>query len=139
MKSSNSISPSRRRLRIRMRRRQRLLVFLGTLVLFAGVTSGIFLAGALLRAELADTAIELGMPETDRREAILASPGNYLRSVLGNEKLDTLLLDIKFKHMEKIRATRDKALDLAVLNTTGQDFIPPPFGISIEALQSGFA
>ena len=124
MKSTRSLSAAERPSPHKIGSRKLALIALGTLMLVGIVFSGLFLSGAYFRSHIADKITELGLPATERRQSILSSPGNYLRSVFSSEEIETLLIDIKFKHMAKLRAARDEALEKNVINTTGDDFVP---------------
>jgi hypothetical protein len=101
-----------------------LAIFTVSILMIIGLTTGGFLVGLSKRSQVFDAAVARGLPEQNRMQAVLDGPGNYLRSILGEEEPEKLLFDIKFKHMERIRASRDKALELGVLNTSSEDFVP---------------
>ncbi len=105
-------------------RRKRITILAVSILALTGIVTVSFLVGTAMLPKINEAAKNLGMPDEGRRKAILAGPGNYMSSLFSAEQPEKLLIDIKFNHMKKLRATRDEALELDVLNSTGQDFVP---------------
>ncbi len=123
MKTLRSVPAMKRKNWVLARRRLFTMWVAGTLIV-VGLIAGGFIVGLTQKSRLVGTLKSLGAPVFDKTGAVLDGPGNYLRSALSAESLDTLLIDIKFKHIEKIRTTRKEVLKLGVLNTTAEDFVP---------------
>jgi len=85
---------------------------------------GSFIFGATQRERAIDYVAQFGLSGQNLLSSIIAAPVNYLHSVFFSPELETLVVDIKFKHIEKVRLSREKALAVNVLNTTGEDFVP---------------
>jgi hypothetical protein len=58
------------------------------------------------------------------REALLKWPARYMASLSSEADLPTLVIDIKFKHQENLRAKREAALNLGMLIQEEGDLVP---------------
>lgn len=88
------------------------------------ISAALFVLGVESRHGIWELADDLGLPDHDRGQAVRAAPANYIRALMSGKKPEKLLIDIKFKDMEKLRAKREEALKRNVLNTTDSDFVP---------------
>ncbi|MCP4593147.1 MAG: hypothetical protein GY842_20620, partial [bacterium] len=83
-----------------------------------GVVGCAFLSGMYVRARHWDWAVQR------RVQTAVAATHAQLESVLYAEPLPVISLDVKFKHMAKLRAQRDRALEDEYLRTCELDFVP---------------
>lgn len=60
---------------------------------------------------------------------LLKFPANYIKASWNNPDIPQLVFDIKFKHMQKLRAKRLRALEKGMLIQEKGDFVPAQIGI----------
>lgn len=106
----------RRRRARRVRRRRRL--------------SNALLGAAAIAALLLGAALAIGgrtAVESSAREGIAALQ-NYARAQLAGASIESLRIDIKFKHLHRLHAKRDAAIEGGWLVASNDDFVPASIG-----------
>jgi hypothetical protein len=99
--------------------------------LLAGTTLAIYSAALVLLGMVMFRVLQDGSSISGSRMALRAVPTrladaarNHFEFIKRNEPLERLHLDIKFKHLEKLRAKRLEAMDAGVLIASDDDFVP---------------
>ncbi len=71
---------------------------------------------------------------TRRREALLALPVRLAKNAMNGRELPTILIDIKFKHLQALRAKRASALEEGFLIQNAGDYVPATVRIDDRAV-----
>lgn len=122
---------ARRHPRHRHSRRRR-FALLGVLALIFIASSGFFASEYISRGGLGRTVIAWAhnhgyyqyMNDVSPTRAILQAPLRAVHLALRRHRIPTLIMDVKFKDMEKIRAKRAEALAQDILVTSDDDWVP---------------
>ena len=64
---------------------------------------------------------------TTTRRAVAAAaraPGNYLHSLTGGAAVETLAIDVGFKHLHTLHEKRAEAMETGVLLASSKDYVP---------------
>lgn len=95
-------------------------------VVFVAFSCALVIFGMVLFRALQSDATGSGTRVSLRAvpNRLIAATKNHLTALRQNEPFPRLHLDIKFKHLEKLRAKRREAMDMGVLMSEEDDFVP---------------
>ena len=112
-------------------------------ILAAGVALAAYSAALILFGMAVYRSLQADPSASGSRLSVRAIPKrlasaakNHVAAFRANDSFDRLHLDIKFKHLEKLRAKRNEAIDKGVLMASNDDFVPATIrhdGRSIKA------
>ena len=94
--------------------------------LFAAYSGVLILFGMGLFRALQSNAAAMGSPMSFRAapQRVATAAKNHLTALKRNEPFDRLHIDIKFKHLEKLREKRREAMGRGLLIAMDDDFVP---------------
>lgn len=112
-----------------------ILIATSCAVLLVGLLGASFLLGVLafpgFKVAFNPVVITTAISWQDKAAVVAAvsramrqAPGHYLESLWASTEIPNIRIDIKHKHIEKIRAKRDAALAKGYLENSSADFVP---------------